>query len=162
MKYKKQRGQKRRLRALLRNIDRFSPFADTDVRYEHFSVPSGPFISSPKTSGKIKTAFCKAWLAKTAQIIAQKPADLSFCRVVALLHEPDFWQSQIIVVYDRSYYDSFWIRDGEVQRWIPIDGGRSPVKERHIETDLPEKGYLEILTDGDSVRKSALWFYGEV
>lgn len=34
--------------------------------YEHFHVPSGDFINSPRTRGKLKTEFVKEWLAKTA------------------------------------------------------------------------------------------------
>ena len=60
MKYKKERGQNRKLKILIDNMHLFVPFENTDVRYEHFHVPSGNFISSPKTSGKVKTAFCKA------------------------------------------------------------------------------------------------------
>ena len=82
MRYKKQRGQKRKLKALLNNINQICPFERKDNPYEHFHVPCAPFISSPKTSGKIKTAFCKAWLNKTAEIIEQKPCDLPFRRVV--------------------------------------------------------------------------------
>jgi hypothetical protein len=162
MSCKKQRGQKRRLRALLENINRFVPFTDTGLPYEQFSVPCGRFISSPKTSGKVKTAFCRAWLRKTEQILAQKPANLPFCRVTALLDETDLWRSQIIVFYDRDYYGSFWERDTVQQKWTPQEGGRAFAKERNIETGLTEKGYLQIIADGDTVRRSVLWFYGDV
>ena len=59
MKYKKERGQSRKLKTLIDNIHLIVPFENTDIRYEHFHVSSGSFISSPKTSGKVKTAFCK-------------------------------------------------------------------------------------------------------
>ena len=49
------------------------PFKDTEDSYEHFHVPCGPWLSKPKTSGKIKTAFCKKWLEKTEEIIGNKP-----------------------------------------------------------------------------------------
>ena len=52
MKYKKERVQNRELKTLIENIHLIVPFEDTDARYEHFHVPSGPVISSPKTSGK--------------------------------------------------------------------------------------------------------------
>ena len=60
MKHKKQRGQNRKITSLLLNINKITPFVDTNCRYEHFHVPCDQFISSPKTSGKIKTAFCRA------------------------------------------------------------------------------------------------------
>ena len=108
MKYKKERGQSRKLKTLIDNIHLIVPFENTDIRYEHFHVPSGPFISSPKTSGKVKTAFCKVWLQKAEEILKQKPSNLPFCKVVAIINEGDLWESQIVIFYDKKYYESFW------------------------------------------------------
>ena len=143
MRYKKQRGQKRKLKALLYNINQICPFQNTDCQYEHFHVPSGQFISSPKTRGKIKTAFCKAWLDKTAEIIEQKPCGLSFCPI-----QTQFDGSKPILLsfifYDENYYDSFWSRDSVEQTWVPIvKQGMSFIQCRHIDTSLKEKGYYE-------------------
>lgn len=162
-KYKKQRGQRRKINNLLLNIEQITSFTDTDDRYEHFHVPSDQFISSPKTSGKTKTAFCRAWLQKTAEIINQKPKDISFCKVVAVIDGGDLWESQIIIFYDEDYYNSFWKRSSNEQTWLPMDSDtRSFAKERNIKTSLKEKGYIEILSDEDNQRKSTLWFYGEI
>ena len=162
-KYKKQRGQRRKIKNLLFNIERITPFIDTDDRYEHFHVPSDQFISSPKSSGKIKTAFCRAWLQKTAEIIDQKPKDIPFCKVVAVIDKGDLWESQIIIFYDENYYNSFWKRGSVEQIWLPIDSDtRSFTKERNIKTSLKEKRYIEILSDEDKQRKSILWFYGDI
>ena len=163
MRYKKQRGQKRKLRVLHKNINQICPFQNTDGQYEHFHVPSGQFISSPKTRGKIKTAFCKAWLDKTAEIMDQKPCGLSFCKVVALIDEFDLWESQIIIFYDEDYYNSFWSRDSVAQTWDPIfKEGMSFIQCRHIDSNLKEKGYYETITDRDVTQKTRLWFYGDV
>ena len=163
MSHKKQRGQKRKLKALLRNINQISFFQNIDCPFEHFHVPCSPFISSPKTSGRIKTAFCKAWLAKTVEIIEHKPCDLPFCKVVAVINERNLWDSQIIIFYDENYYDSFWLRDSLEQTWIPVvKKDESFIKERHIESSLREKGYYETIADLDLTRKTTLWFYGEL
>ena len=151
------------MKSLLLNIEQITPFTDTTARYEHFHVPCGLFISSPKTSGRIKTAFCQAWLDKTAEIMEQKPDDLPFCKVVAMIDAGDLWESQIIIFYDKDYYDSFWLRDTAEQTWLPIDAKeKSFVKDRNIETAQKEKGYIEILSDDGVNRKSALWFYGDI
>ena len=163
MKHKKQRGQKRKLNALLSNINQIQPFENTDCQYEHFHVPCSQFISSPKTYGRIKTQFCRAWLDKTAEIIEQKPNHLSFCKVVAVINEFDLWESQIIIFYDPKYYNSFWSRTSCEQIWQSIENqGKSFVQERHIELSLKEKGYLEIIKDFDYSHKTILWFYGDV
>ena len=163
MRYKRQRGQRRRWRALLRAIREWTPSFVAAGGYEHFHVPSGPFISSPKTGGGIKMAFCRAWLERTAEIIAQKPSDLSFCRVVAFIDAGDLWASQIVIFYDEEYYRSFWTRDREYQRWEVIaDEKISFARRRGLKTDLAERGYWEIVSDGDGEKKSELWFYGEI
>ena len=163
MKHKKQRGQKRKLNALLANINQIQPFQNTDCQYEHFHVPCSRFISSPKTYGKIKTQFCRAWLDKTAEVIERKPDHLSFCKVVALIDEFDLWESQIIIFYDKNYYNSFWSRTSGEQTWEPIENqGRSFIQERHIESTLKEKCYLETIDDFEYFHKTILWFYGDI
>ena len=163
MKYKKQRGQKRKVKALIDNIHLIVPFKDTDVRYEHFHVPGGQFISSPKTSAKVKTAFCKVWLQKTEEIIKQKPITLPFCKVVAIIDEGDLWESQIVIFYDKNYYESFWTRNTPEQSWTLIENrAKSFVGQRNIETKLNEIGYLETISEVDFNKKSTLWFYGEI
>lgn len=60
MKYKKQRGQSRKLKTFLKNINTFTPCWHDEYGYEHFHVPcSLDFINSPKTYGKIKISFKK-------------------------------------------------------------------------------------------------------
>ena len=163
MKHKKQRGQNRKLKALIDNIHLIVPFEDTDGRYEHFHVPCGQFISSPKTSTKVKTAFCKAWLKKTEEIIKQKPTTLPFCKVVAIIDANDLWESQIVIFYDKNYYESFWTRNTPEQSWTFIENrAKSFVGERNIETKLNEIGYLETISEVDFNKKSTLWFYGEI
>ena len=160
---KKQRGQHRKIKKLLLNIEQITQFTNINDRYEHFHVPSDQFISSPKTCGKNKTAFCEAWLQKTSEIIEQKPKDISFCKVVAVIDEGNLWESQIIIFYDEDYYNSFWDRSSTGQTWLPIaSDARSFAKERNIKTSLKEKGNIEILSDEEKQRKSTLWFYGEI
>ena len=163
MRYKKERGQKRKWKALQNNIQQIYPFQNTDCEYEHFHVPCSQFISSPKTSRKIKTTFCKVWFDKTAEIIEQKPCNLSFCKVIAVIDELDFWNSQIIIFYDENYYNSFWLRDSNEQTWDPIvNSNMSFIRKRHLESNLKEKGYYETITDLDFTYKTILWFYGDI
>ena len=78
-------------------IDQFIPFVRTNQGYEHFHVPSDMFIESNKTSGRIKTEFCRKWLKTTEEFISQKPIDVPFCKIIAVLSVPYFWSSQIII-----------------------------------------------------------------
>ncbi|MBO0459790.1 DUF3916 domain-containing protein [Enterococcus hulanensis] len=161
MDRKKQRGQSRKLKTLLSYINEFTPFLEIDDQYEHFHVPSDPFIEHPKTKGKIKTEFCRAWLNTTERFIRQKPAEFPFCKVVAVISVPYYWNSQIIIFYDEDYYDRFWDRTGPEQFWTKVDQEYSFCKERGIETAMREICYREKIVD-DEIFVNDLWFYGEL
>ena len=164
MRYPKQRGQKRKLKKMISRLNKIMiPYENTTRAYDKFIVPSLFFLSSPKTNGKIKTAYCKAMLEKTAEIIEKKPEHIPFCKIVALIAPDEMWSSQIIFFYDETYYNLFWERNTPWQTWVPLeDTNKSFVKERNIKTALKEKGYIENLCDEDIQRKSVLWFYGEI
>ena len=160
----KSRGQRRKLNALCRRIDDFVPFSETDRRYEHFHVPCDVFLDHPKTSSKIKTAFCRKWLAVAQRFIAEKPEGLDFCRVVAAIYPRHLWDSQIIIFYDRDYYDWFFTRgDISDETLTPIKGGaRSFANERNIKTSLPERRYVHRYTEEGAYAEDKIWFYGEI
>lgn len=161
MDRKKQRGQGRKLKMLLRRINEFTPFLETDDNYDHFHVPSDPFIDSLKTRGRIKTEFCRAWISTTERFILQKPNDLPFCKVMAVISVPYYWNSQIIIFYDENYYNNFWDRTGPEQFWTKIDQEYSFCKERNIKTAVREMCYQEKMID-DELFVNDLWFYGEL
>ena len=142
---KKSRGQRRRLREDFDIIDKYYiPFEYTSEKYEHFNTPGDQFfLESPKTSGKVKTAFCRKWIEKTEEFIAQKPKDLPFCKIVAFITVPEFWGSDITIFYDKEYYDNFWNRNQPENTWIAIeDKNISFAKTRNIQTSLSEQGYI--------------------
>ncbi|MCR5100684.1 MAG: DUF3916 domain-containing protein [Butyrivibrio sp.] len=162
----KSRGQRRKLKRLLKNIAKIEPYKDIDrinkSGFEHFHVPCSGWLNMPKTSSKIKTEFLKAWIRKTEEILKAKPEKWQFCKVVCLLCIPDLLGSQIIIFYDQEYYDTFWNRHDSYQDWSRISDGCSLMKERNIETELKEYGFKETLTDEDYTVHNDLWFYGEV
>ena len=163
MDKKKQRGQRRKIKALCDKIDKWVPFQEQAQECEYFHAPCSPWIESPKTSRKIKTKFMKKWLDKTAEIMKNKPQELPFCKVVAVVDCPNLWSSQIIIFYSEDYYKTFWDRKGQYQSWDYIDNKEwSLLKSRNIESMLTEKGYDETIIDEGATIKSALWFYGEL
>ena len=84
MFYGKSRGQRRKLKRLLKNIAEIEPYQDIDEinkrGFEHFHVPCSVWLDMPKTSSKIKTEFCNAWIRKTEEIFKAKPENLQFCK----------------------------------------------------------------------------------
>ncbi|MEO1769200.1 DUF3916 domain-containing protein [Candidatus Enterococcus ferrettii] len=161
MDKKKQRGQRRKLEMLLKHIDDFTPFLETDCKYQHFHVPSSSFIDSQKTREKVKTEFCRAWIGTTERFILQKPDDLPFCKVVAVISVPYYWNSQIIIFYDENYYNGFWDRTGPEQFWIKLDREYSFCKDRNIKTFMRESYFQEKIID-DETFTDDLWFYEEL
>ena len=162
MDRKKQRGQRRKLKAMFGYIDKFVPFSDTEQKYEHFHVPSSHFIESDRINGTVKTAFCRKWLETTEKFISQKPIEQDFCKIVAVLSVPNLWSSQIIIFYDESYYDSFWDRTYVKQLWTLVEDERSFCKDRNIVTSLAERCYHEKIVEDDNIFECDLWFYGDL
>ena len=137
---KKVRGQRRKLRKLLRDIDGLTPFESESNRlYEHFHVPSGTWLNSPSTAGSVKV-----------------------CRVVSVRCEPLLGEAHIVIFYSQEYFETFWKRNYSDQSWLPLNKGSSFTAKRGITTALTEMGYEEtLLVDGKTI-KSTLWFYGEL
>ncbi len=96
---KKVRGQKRKIKSFLNNMDHIQPRYDFIGKCEYYHVPCGPWISN----SKFHTLFMKEWLHKTEDIINKRPEDHRFSKVVALVVYPDVWSSQIILFYDEEY-----------------------------------------------------------
>ncbi|MDO5521426.1 MAG: DUF3916 domain-containing protein [bacterium] len=162
MDNKKQRGQRRKLLSLKKNIEKFQPFQYIEEDYEHFHVPCrNDFINSKRTSGKIKTAFIKGWIATTEKFIEQKPSELTFCKVVSLICEQNLWDSQIIIFYSEDYYNSFWNRQGDEQKWTLNKEDHSLIQERNVQTKLKEVSYDEEIIDENEKFSEILWFYLE-
>ena len=166
MYYGKSRGQRQKFKRLLKNIDAIRAYRYVDEMnkcgFEHYHVSGSVWIDMPKTSSKIKTAFCKAWIRKTEEILKAKPESLEFCKVVCMLDIPNLYSSQIIVFYDQEYYESFWGRHDSYQEWSKLPDSKSLMRDRNIVTDLKEVGFKEIIRDEDYTCVSDLWFYGEV
>ena len=162
MDRKKQRGAYRKLKTMFQHIDNFVPFTKTDQIYEHFHVPSSLFIESYRTSEKIKIEFCKKWIETAERFITQKPKELTFCKVVAVLSVPNYWSSQIIIFYDESYYHTFWKRTGNGQIWKLEPEKKSFCKRYHIVTAMKETCYHETIIEDNQEFQCDLCFYGDI
>jgi hypothetical protein len=158
---KKIRGQKRKLKQLISKINDFN-FTYTGRRIEEFSVPCmSNFLDNPRVSSYVRKEFCKAWLNKTKIVQEKKPDLIGFCKVVCVLDTKSLWNSRIIIFLNEDYYQCFWNRDNDYQKWTPILN-RSLQQERLFTTGLREQGYMEIIHDEDLWYKTELWFYGEL
>lgn len=114
--------------------------------YEHFHVPSSPFIQSSKTRIKTKKQFFRAWELETADLIRNRPNEFALSKVVSILTFPDLWCSEIIIFNDEEYYKKFfdrpeWLVDEEKTRLLNTE-------EKQV-TSLEKRVYLEVFDEGD-------------
>lgn len=159
---KKQRGQKRKLNALLKRIEALRPYTETNESYEHFHVPCAyTFINSPKTSGKVKSRFIRAWIQTAEQWVLQKPADIPYCQIAVMVCEESLWDAQIILFYDEEYDCGFFDRNTPEQRWSRIEQLHSLAGRRNISTAFQESCFEETVLDDGETYTRRLWFYTE-
>lgn len=147
-------------------MDAFIPFGRIGECCEHYHVPCcDSFIESRGLRESVRTAFLRKWLETAQRFIDRKPADLPFCRVVATVDIPAYGSSQIIIFYDKEYYEDFLDRSGCGQEWNRLDTKRSFKKERAIECGLEERCYRCREMDAESgvvVYDGRMWVYGEL
>lgn len=78
---------------------------------------------------------------------------------------PGLWNSQIIVFSGDSYFEGFFERNDQYQKWIPISKDRNFESEWgiHIPENLNVKGFNEVITDEDGeIHSGEIWFIGEL
>lgn len=65
------------------------------------------FSTPVERAGK---ALFSALLRKTEALIAAKPADLPFCKIFLFMPGGDLGQAEIVLIYDRERFETFWLR----------------------------------------------------
>lgn len=170
---KKQRGQKRKLRTLLKRIDNQVVFPINVGEEEYMSFPlpcSFEFVDSPKTSAKVKREICQVLISKTESLILSKPIWAKNCRIVCLLTYPDISSSQIIIFYNDDYFNIFFKRPNKDgfsdpnQIWIPINN-ESFKRKICVSKSMKEKGYYQKCFDEEDnslVFTNEIWVFGEL
>lgn len=121
---KKLRGAKRKLDKLLYYLDFYTQeFPSNNVRnYWHLHMPcSNILLDSLKTPSFVKRRTVQKIVEVVEKLIQLKPYNDSFYKVVGVITLPDLSQSQIIVFFDKEYYDHFFDRNTEEQRWEELE-----------------------------------------
>jgi protein-tyrosine phosphatase len=96
-------------------------FPEEDHRYWHIHLPTASsFIDSPKTPKSIRRQTIQTLIDRTVHLIAHKPDNRNFAKVVTIISLPTLWDSQIVVFFDEAYYDNFFIRNDQYQQWTLI------------------------------------------
>lgn len=165
---KKVRGAKRKCKAIISLINEMTtifPEVNMEHGYWNISLPaSQAFIDSRKTPFKVRTLCMQTLIDRVKYLIENKPDIDVSARVVACITLPNLWHSQIIVFFGDEYFESFFNRDSEYQKWTRLPPSRSISREFNLNTStgLAEKGYRQVIIDEVFNSTSELWFVGEL
>lgn len=139
---KKFRGYRRMLRKLIRVVEDYQPDwrpdeADGREEFLELDLYSHRFFH-PR--GKGRKALFSALLRKTEALIAAKPADLPFCKIFLFMPGGDLGQAEIVLIYDRERFETFWLRTDPADGLWTLQKDRSLLTELGLSSTLPGAG----------------------
>jgi len=168
MRDKKIRGLKRKTRNMVNRLAQETIKFPSDFYngYWHLHLPvAQDFIYSSKTPFGIRKICIETLISRAEHLIKIKPMTSEKTRVVVAIDLPGLWNSQIIVFSGDSYFEGFFERNDQYQKWIPISKDRDFESEWriHIPENLNAKGFNELITDEDGeIYSGEIWFIGEL
>lgn len=162
------RGARRKTVACFSRLEKLTnefPVSCTD-RYDHYHMPcSNMLLDSPKTPAYTKSKCIKTIVKQLEKLRDTRPDEMNAARLVAVI-TTKLSRAQIVIFFDESYYQGFFERDNESQKWTLLDDIKAEKFLKNWGVDLPEnmkiKGYQEELEDDDFSCKSKIWFIGEL
>lgn len=165
MRYKKIRGIKRKLNAMVNEINRETEQFPTEFYRDYWAVRLPvpfSFIESPKVRKNIKRQSIQALVDAAQRLMMMKPDDQNY-RVVVYIDEP-LWNAQIIVFSGDAHFQRV-IQGGLSRNWTELPAHRSIQKENGI--SIPDRmdivGYHESFKDEDGdLYESEIWLIGDI
>jgi hypothetical protein len=79
----------------------------------------------------VKKLFIQSFISAVQNLIKMKPND-DTSKVVFILDYKNLFHSQLDVFFDLDYYNDFFDRNNEYQRWILLPEKRNIVKELNL------------------------------
>lgn len=159
---KKQRWYRRECRRLIKFINSIKPnyVPEPPLEFDECIKIYANLFFKPK--GKYRRDLMAVLLRKTEEIIAGKPENQRFCKVVLIVFESNIAWSEIILFFDEKGYYRFWNRsDIQTQKWSKINTP-SLAEAFGITTSLNECCCLEEIRNDDDNYSQKIWFYGEI
>ncbi len=143
MREKKIRGMKRKTNTMIKRIEEYTnTFPSTFYHDEYWYMPlpvSQAFINSQKTPRKVKRLCIQTLLNQANQLLKMKPNDTNTYRVVVMISIADLWRSQIIIFKNDDYFHTFFHRNSELQKWIPLSNESVFWKNGELKFGIPSK-----------------------
>lgn len=167
MSKQKVRGLKRKTKNMIALIEYHTrEFPDDFYKhYWHMHLPIAQhFIDSEKTPAGIKRLCMQALIDRAAHLIDIKPVNQQHHRVVTSISLPGLWDSQMIVFEGDHYFNRFFKRDDEYQKWIPLSEQKNIAAEGglSIPGNMHVLGFREEIVDEDETYEGEVWFIGEL
>jgi hypothetical protein len=165
---KKVRGSRRKCNSIIKRINALTTNFPVDFQeesYWHVHLPAAQgFIDGNRTPGYVRRQVIQALVDSTKHLYDIKPRNIEFCKVVLVTEFDSIFDSQIIVFFSEDYYNNFFIRDSENQKWTLLQEECERISQWIIKIpdDFCIKGYLEEIIDEDYHYLGKLWFIGEL
>lgn len=163
---KKIRGISRKFNAMKRRIEHLTEnFPLEDNGYWHIHLPvAQAFIDSQKTPFSIRRKCIQLLIESVHHLISIRPEEVKKYKVVAAINLPELFDSQIIIFYEDNYYNSFFERNDDCQRWTLLPSTRNIYAEWNLRKlpNLGVRGYKEVIVDEDFSYEGEIWFIGEI
>lgn len=164
---KKPRGLRRKCGNMVRLLTQQTaifPLPHRGGAYWHLHLPvARNFINATATPHGVRRLCAQTLIDCALHLAFIAPTDLE-TRVVVAVCLPELWNSQIIVFFGSEYYDSFFNRDSEDQRWTPLPD--NIILEREWDLRVPanfsQSGYKQELRDIDFSFDGEIWFVGQL
>ena len=167
---KKVRSLKRKYKTLvqdLKNITETMPNpTESSLGYWHLHLPfSQDYVDSKKTPNKMRRDIMQMLISRVNYLINIKTKEQIDYRIYSIISLPNLFDSQIVVLPDKSWFDGFFERDTKEQKWIPLSLERNIVSEWDLSVPkgMDILGIREEITDEDGEKfESEIWFVGEL
>lgn len=163
----KPRGLRRKCRNMVRQLTQQTaafpqPHRGDDFWHLHLPIAQN-FIDHPNTPFGLRRLCVQTLIDCAHSLASVAPTNLK-SRVVVAICLPELWRSQIIVFFGSDYYDSFFNRDSEEQKWTPLPDNRRLAREWNLRVPhgFSQRGYKEELRDTDFNFDGEIWFMGQL
>lgn len=142
MRHRKERGLKRKLSRLQRNIQENHEDFPKEFHngYWYAKIPVGQtFLLEIQHNTQIKQAIIHILLDEAKRLVELRVDERM--RVVVLLDFPTLWNSELLVFEDEEGLQTFMRRDSSHQKWIPISHEKTFLNKWDIRSDRDIRVY---------------------
>jgi len=158
---KKIRGLQRKHIVLKKRISEMcSFFPNEEEKYWHMPMPCSDLILDyPKVRHKFRLSMVRFLIEQSEHLNSIKPTN-RYVKIVCCLPLDHLWGAQIIVFFNKEYYEAFFNRREEYQKWTEIELSKSMKKHWLVFNDLNKfRGFHEEIRNEEVSFEQDIWFY---